>query len=153
MTLDDATKEKYCDIYRGFTKSWTSGAVPDWDKAALESSHFVAADIVWNNPPPLPKVEGKKAFIAMGGDWASFLSIVHVIQAIWCTDDSWVNVILHAASTGYNADKSKIVAALEPGMCRVHINGEGKIDKVHMYWDTSKIMPQVWSTAADDMNA
>jgi hypothetical protein len=95
-------------------------------------------------------VEGKAAFIAMGADWSSFLAIVHVIQAIWVTDDSWVNVILTAASTAYNADKSKIVAALEPGMARVHINGEGKIDLVYMHWDTSKLMPQVMSTAADN---
>jgi hypothetical protein len=76
--------------------------------------------------------------------------MVHVIEAIWCTDDGWVNVIMNAASTAYNADKSKIVAALQPGMDRVHINGEGKIDQIYFYWDTSKIMPQLMSTADDN---
>jgi hypothetical protein len=95
-------------------------------------------------------VEGKVAFIAGAADWASFVSMVHVIEAIWCTDDGWVNVIMNAASTAYNADKSKIVASLEPGMIRAHINGEGKIDQVDFYWDTSKLMPQVWSTADDN---
>jgi hypothetical protein len=149
MPPDDATKEKYCNIYRGFTKSWTSGAVPDWDKATAESARFVADDIVINHPALIPKVEGKAAFIAAGADWASFLAIDHVIQAIWVTDDGWVNVIVTAASTAYNADKSKIVAALEPGMVRVHINDEGKIDLVYYYWDTSKLTPQVMSTADD----
>jgi hypothetical protein len=150
MTLDDATKEKYCDIYRDFAKSWTTGAVPDWDKAVEECARFVTDDIVWIHPPPLPKVEGKKAFLAMGADWTSFLAIVHDIQGIWCTDDGWVNVFYNLAWTAYNADKSKIVAGLEPGMGRVHINDEGKIDQIYYYWDTSKIMPQVMSTANDN---
>jgi hypothetical protein len=149
MTFDDATKEKYGEIYRGFTKSWTSGAIPDWEKAIEESARFVADDVVWINSPPLPKVEGKEAFIATGASWAPFLSIVHVTQAIWCTDDGWVNVIFNAALTAYNADKSKIVASLQPCMNRVHINGEGKIDQIYSYWDTSKIIPQLMSTADD----
>jgi hypothetical protein len=151
MTLDDATKEKYCNIYRDFTKPWTSGAIPDWGKAAEECGRFLADDVVWINSPPIPKVEGKKACIACAAaDYTSFLSIVQVIQAIWCTDDGWVNVIVNSAPTAYNADKSKIVAILEPGMNRIHINGEGKIDQVYYYWDTSKIMPQVMSTADDN---
>jgi hypothetical protein len=57
-----------------------------------------------------------------------------------------VNVITNSASTAYNADKSKIVASLvEPGMVRVHINNEDKIDLVYYYWDTSKLTPQVVS--------
>jgi hypothetical protein len=149
-TLDDATKEKYCNVYRDFTKSFTSGGIPDWDEAVKEAARFVADDFLQINPPPLPKVEGKEALLAAGPDWASFLSIVHVIQAIWCTDDGWVNVIFSAASTAYNADKSKIVASLQPGMSRVHINGMGKIDHWDFYWDTTKIMPQVMSTADDN---
>jgi hypothetical protein len=148
-TLDDATKEKYCNIYRGFTKPFSSGAIPDWNKAAEEAARFVSDDIVWVKPHPLPTVEGKRAFIAMGTDWSSFLSVLYVIQGIWCTDDGWVTAIVNAASTAYNADKSKIVAALQPGMMRVHINSEGKIDHVDNYWDISKTRPKIMSTAAD----
>jgi ketosteroid isomerase-like protein len=150
MTLDDAIKEKYCNIYRGFTKSFSSGAIPDWHKAGEEAARYVADDVVWIHPAPLPKMEGKKAIIAMGTDFASVLTIVHGIQAIWCTDDGWVHVILNEAWTAYNADKSKIVAGLEPRMGRVHINDEGKIDQIYYYWDTTKVLPKLMSTADDN---
>jgi hypothetical protein len=115
-----------------------------------EAAHFVADDFVWIHPAPVPKVEGKNALLALGADWSNILTIIHGIQAIWCTDDGWVNVILNEAWTAYNADKSKIVSGLEPRMGRVHINDENKIDQVYFYWDTSKVMPKLMSTADDN---
>jgi hypothetical protein len=58
-----------------------------------------------------------------------------------------VNAVTTVSSTGYNADKSKIVAALFPGFNRAHFDAEGKIDKLYSYYDTSKVMPQMMSTA------
>jgi hypothetical protein len=138
MTLDDATKEKYCDIYRAFTKSWTNGP-PDWDKTAEVSAALLTDDFVFSNAS-LPKIEGKEAFMASLAGWANIISMMHGIQAIWCTDDGWVHVIYNLAMTSYNADKSKIVSKMEPGMSRIHINEEGKIDTMESYWDTSKFL-------------
>jgi hypothetical protein len=44
-------------------------------KAFAESAHFVADDIVISHPAPLPKVEGKAAFIAAGANWTSFMMV------------------------------------------------------------------------------
>jgi hypothetical protein len=145
MTLDAATKEKYCSRYKEFAKSWTSGAV-DFDKVPDIVAPYLADNAVQNNAD-FPPIEGKEAILASFADWKSTLSLIYDIQAIWCTDDGWVNVIYNMSFTTYNADKSKIVAFLQPGVNRAHFNAEGKIDKMDSYWDTSKVMPQMMSTA------
>jgi hypothetical protein len=147
MTLDAATKEKYCSLYKESTKSWTSGAV-DFNNLPDIVTSTLADNVVQCNAD-LPRLEGKEAVIASFANWTSTLSLIHDIQAIWCTDDGWVNVIITMAYTGYNADKSKIVASVQPAFTRVHFDAQGKIDESHSYWDTSKLMPQLMSTAAD----
>jgi hypothetical protein len=145
MTLDAATKEKYCSLYKEFAKLWTSGAVNS-DKVPDIVAPYWADNAVSYNAD-LPPIAGKEAILDSYADWRNVLSLIHDIQAIWCTDDGYVNVIINMPFTSYNADKSKIVASLQPGLTRAHFNTEDKIDKVYSYWDTSKVMPQFMSTA------
>jgi hypothetical protein len=140
-TLDDETKAKYCDIYRSFTAPWTTGAF-DAPTVKEVARKYLADNVVQTNAD-LPKTEGLEAWIATVDGWGNTLALIHDIQHIWCTDDGWVNVIYSTSYTGYNADKSKIVAVTTPAMSRAHINGEGKIDIYESYWDTSVILPKL----------
>jgi hypothetical protein len=140
-TLDDETKAKYCDIYRSFYAKWTKGT---WDIPTIkeEGRKYLADNVVITNAD-LPKTEGLDAWIASMDMWDNTLALVHDIQHIWCTDDGWVHAIISMSYTGYNADKSKIVAVTSPGMMRSHINEEGKIDVSESYWDTSLLLPKL----------
>jgi hypothetical protein len=139
--LDDQTKAKYCDIYRSFMEKWTKGAF-DIPTVKEEGRKYLADNCVQTNGD-LPKVEGLEAWIASMDMWGNTLALIHDIQHIWCTDDGWVNAIVSMSYTGYNADKSKIVAVTTPGMNRAHINEEGKIDIYESYWDTSVLFPKL----------
>jgi hypothetical protein len=140
-TLDDETKAKYCEIYRSFTTDRKDGAF-DMSTAKELGRNYMADNIVTTNGG-LPKIEGLEAWNASMDQWANTLAMVHDIQHIWCTDDGWVTVIVSLYFTCYNADKSKIVAVTTPGMNRVHINEEGKIDIFESHWDTSLLLQKL----------
>jgi hypothetical protein len=140
-TLDDETKAKYCDIYHSVTAKWTKGPF-DIPGAKEDGRKYFADNIVQTNGD-LPKTEGLEACLASMDAWGNTLALIHDIQHIWCTDDGWVNVIISMSYTGYNADKSKIVAVTSPAFNHVHINEEGKIDIFTSYWDTSVLLPKL----------
>jgi hypothetical protein len=140
-TLDDETKAKYCDIYSSSTAKWTKGTF-DIPTIKEECRKYLADNVVTKNAD-LPKTEGLEALLASIDMWGNTLALIYDVQHIWCTDDGWVHAIYSMSYTGYNADKSKIVAVTSPAMDRVHINEQGKIDLHESYWDTSVLLPKL----------
>jgi hypothetical protein len=140
-TLDDETKAKYCELYRSFTANWTKGPF-DIPTIKEDFRKYLADNVVLTNAD-LPKFEGLEAVVASMDMWGNTLANIQDIQHIWCTDDGWVNLIISMSYTGYNTDKSKIVAITTPAFNRAHINEEGKIDMFTSYWDTSILLPKL----------
>ena len=143
MELDEATKAKYCQIYKDFTKPWTSGSVDDFVAVAKAALEPVLADDfkILNGEPVIQTIQGKAAYIESFSAWVNIVSLIHDVNNIWCTDDGWVHVIGKGSMASKKAsDTSKIGSASFEYYNKVHINGEGKVDEWVSIWDSKRIM-------------
>mmetsp|Transcript_815 Transcript_815/g.1279 ORF Transcript_815/g.1279 Transcript_815/m.1279 type:complete len:142 (+) Transcript_815:33-458(+) len=135
-TLDAATKEANCRVYRNLFEPFTSG-VFDVEKVK-EGAKFVADDIVYNNGG-LPLIKGKDDFLKSFEGFSAIKVLVHTPDTIFCTNDGWVTCIGSFAGSGVKAD------GVTPfGWCDKYCNRalivDGKVKELHSCYDLDKIM-------------